>query len=278
MSAAAKHAVLALAASAILVAAALAPPIAQPPEYTAFVDQRAWLGVPNGFDVLSNLAFAVVGPLGFVVAFVRRSGTFADAWDRWPYIVLFAAVALSSVGSSYFHLAPDNARLMWDRLPMTLGFIALLVALLAERVHRGIARALFVPLLVAGAASVAYWYWSELRGTGDLRPYLVVQFGALALVALILLLYPAPGAGFIVAGLTAYAAAKGLELADRQVFSALGQTVSGHTLKHLVAAGGVGFLVAMLRRRPSCAASEIMAATRASATASPSHISERGQL
>jgi len=257
MSAAARHRVLAVAVLATLVAAALVPPIAQPPEYTIFVDQRAWLGVPNGFDVLSNVAFAVVGALGLATAFAPTPGMFDDPWDRWPYVVLFAGVALSSVGSSYFHLAPDNARLMWDRLPITLGFIALLVALLAERVHRGIARTVFGPLLVAGAASVAYWYWSELQGTGDLRPYLVVQFGSLALVALILVLYPARGTGFIVAGLAAYAAAKGLELADREVFAALGQTVSGHTLKHLVAAGGVGCLVAMLRLRPPHAGSEM---------------------
>jgi len=201
--------------------------------------------------VLSNVAFAVVGLFGLAATFRRRTGTFADPWDRWPYVALFAGVTLSSVGSSYFHLAPDNARLMWDRLPMTIGFVALLIALLAERVHRGFARATFVPLLLAGAASVAYWYWSELHGTGDLRPYLVVQFGSLALVALILVLYPARGAVFIVAGLAAYAVAKGLELADREIFLALAHTVSGHTLKHLVAAGGVGCLVAMLRSRVS---------------------------
>ena len=251
MTPSARHATLALVMLLTIAGAALAPPIGQPPEYTVFVDQRPLFGVPNAFDVLSNVAFAVVGLIGLAATLARRPGTFSDPWDRWPYAVLFAGVTLSSVGSSYFHLAPDNARLMWDRLPMTIGFVALLVALLAERVHRGLARATFVPLLLAGAASVAYWYWSELHGTGDLRPYLVVQFGSLALVGLILVLYPARGTGFIVAGLAAYGAAKGLELADREIFAALAQHVSGHTLKHLVAAGGVGCLVAMLRNRAS---------------------------
>jgi hypothetical protein len=134
---------------------------------------------------------------------------------------------------------------------MTVGFVALVVALTAERVHRGVARAAFVPLLAAGAASVVYWYFTELQGAGDLRPYLVVQFGSLARVPLILVLYPSPwrGSGYLVAGLVAYAAAKGLELADRGIFLALGHTVSGHTLKHLVAAAGVACLVAMLRAR-----------------------------
>jgi len=264
MTATARHATLALVALLTIAGAALAPRIAQPPEYIVFVDQRSLLGVPNAFDVLSNLAFAVVGLIGLAVTFTRRSTTFAHPWDRWPYAVLFAGVTLSSLGSSYFHLAPDNARLVWDRLPMTVGFVALLVALLAERVHRGLARATLVPLLLAGAASVFYWYWSELQGAGDLRPYLVVQFGSLALVALILVLYPARGAGFIVAGLAAYAAAKGLELADREIFVALAQTVSGHTLKHLVAAGAVACLAAGLKAR-----SHVPAEIRTRASAVP---------
>ena len=251
MTASARHLVLTIAAAITIVGAALAPPIAQPPDYAVFVDQRPLFGIPNAYDVLSNVAFAVVGVLGLAATFARRTAMFADPWDRWPYAVLFAGVALSSLGSSYFHLSPDNARLMWDRLPMTVGFVALLVALLAERVHRPLARALFLPLLMAGALSAGYWYWSELRGAGDLRPYLVVQFGSLALVVLMLLLYPGRGrdTAYLAAGLVAYAAAKGLEIADAPIFEATGHLVSGHTLKHLVAAGGVACLVAMLRAR-----------------------------
>ena len=94
---------------------------------------------------------------------------------------------------------------------MTLGFMGLLTALLAERVSRRAARIAFVPLLLAGALSVAYWYWSELQAAGDLRPYLVVQFGTLLVVGLVLWLYPAPnrGTGFLIAGLLAYGAPRG---------------------------------------------------------------------
>jgi len=77
-----------------------------------------------------------------------------------------------------------------------------------------------------------------------------VQFGSLLVVVLLLWLYPArySGTGYLAAGLAAYAAAKGLEIADRSIF-ALGHVVSGHTLKHLVAAGGVACLAWMLRAR-----------------------------
>jgi hypothetical protein len=255
MTATWRHAILALAAAATIVVAAFPPAIAQPLDYHQFADTHAWLGVPNTWDVLSNLPFALVGLAGLAAVLGRGAVGFSDPWDRWPYAVLFVGVTLTSMGSSYYHLAPDNARLVWDRLPMTVGFEALLAALIAERVHRGLARAAFVPMLAAGVLSVAYWYWSELQGTGDLRPYLVVQFGSLLLVAVILVLYPAPGSatGYLVAGLAAYGAAKGLEFLDRDIFNALGQSVSGHTLKHLAAAGGVACLVEMLRARQTMA-------------------------
>jgi hypothetical protein len=248
-----RHLLLSLALIGAVVAAALSPPIPQPLEYHGFGDTRPWLGIPNGLDVLSNLPFAVVGVLGLVATFSRKadgSPLFDGPWERWPYAALFAGVALTSVGSAYYHLAPDNARLVWDRLPMTVGFMGLLTAMLAERVSVRVARALFVPLLAVGALSVAYWYWTELQHAGDLRLYGLVQFGSLATVVLVLALYPSryAGTGYLVIGLIAYTAAKGFEAADRHIF-AVGHVVSGHTLKHLAAAGGVLCIVAMLRMR-----------------------------
>ncbi len=133
---------------------------------------------------------------------------------------------------------------------MAVGFMGLLTALLAERVSLRLSRWLFGPLLVIGAVSVVYWYWTELQNAGDLRLYLLVQFGSLLLAVLLLALYPAryAGTGYFIVGLVAYAAAKGFELADRETY-AVGRIVSGHTLKHLAAAGGVMCLVAMLRMR-----------------------------
>lgn len=245
-----RHSVLGLAVLATVLAAALSPPIPQDPAYHLFADRRSWLGIPNTLDVLSNVPFAIVGLLGLAATFSRRAGTFVDPWERWPYAVLFAGVALTSLGSGYYHLAPDNARLVWDRLPIAVGFMGLLTALLAERVSLAIARWLFVPLLATGAAGVLYWYWSELQNAGDLRLYVLVQFGSLLWIVLLLVLYPAryPGTAYLVTGLAAYGVGKAFELADQQIFG-LGQIVSGHTLKHVVAATGVACLVVMLRER-----------------------------
>lgn len=241
-----RHLILLLAALAAIVAVFARPAVPQDPAYHQFADQRSLLGIPNCLNVLSNVPFAIAGLLG-ISATMRGRG---NPWTRWPYLALFAGVALTTLGSGYYHLQPDNARLVWDRLPMTVGFMGLLTALLAERVCVAVSRWLFVPLLLLGAGSVLYWCWSELRHAGDLRLYILVQFGSLLLIVLILLLYPARNAGtaYIVAALVAYAAAKGFEQADSAIFS-FGHFVSGHTIKHLAAAAGVAFLVAMQRAR-----------------------------
>ena len=221
--------------------------------YHRMADARPLLGIPNCLNVLSNLPFAFVGLFGLGVVFRRKAGSaalFADPWERWPYAILFAGITLTTLGSGYYHLSPDNARLVWDRLPMTFGFMGLLTALLAERVGLQVGRLLFGPLLLLGAGSVVYWYWSEVHHHGDLRLYFLVQYGSLLLVLLLLLLYPAryPGSAYLVVGLGAYAVAKWLEAADQRIF-ALGQIVSGHTLKHLAAAGAIACLLTMLRAR-----------------------------
>jgi hypothetical protein len=227
------------------------PHIHQDPAYFAFVDGRTLLGVRNALNVLSNAAFALVGAAGLLLLFRGRLAL-RTRRERWPWAVFFAGVALTSVGSAWFHLGPDNESLVWDRLPMAVGFMGLLAALIAERVDRAAGVALLGPLVLAGVASVLYWIATERAGDGDLRPYLFVQYYPLACILLVLALFPPAytgSAGWIV-GLAAYATAKWAEAADGPVYAALG-AVSGHTLKHLLAAAGIASLLVMLRlRRP----------------------------
>jgi predicted membrane channel-forming protein YqfA (hemolysin III family) len=248
-----RHSVLVLLVIGTVLGVMSLPRVPEPASYHCLADARSWLGVPNTLNVLSNLPFAVVGILGFAATFgpvAAQSDRFLSPWERWPYAALFAGAALTSVGSAYYHLAPDNARLVWDRLPMTLGFMGLLTAMLSERINIATARRLFVPLLAVGAFSVVYWFWTERHGVGDLRLYGLVQFGSIFVIVLLLLLYRASytGVGYLVGGIVAYAVAMGFDRTDRQVF-AIGHVVSGHTLKHLIAAAAVGCLVAMLRVR-----------------------------
>jgi len=241
-----------LSVAALLVAAALLPPLAEPRAFRSLVDQRAFFGIPNFLDVASNLPFLLVGAWGlyFLARDARLPRAFSDPAERWPYAACFLSVALTAPGSTYYHLAPDDARLMWDRLPISLGFMALVSAVLAERISLKAGLRLLVPLMLAGAGSVLYWRWSLLRGAEDILPYAAVQYGAMVAVLLAVLLFPARytrGADLIVA-LAIYALAKVAEVLDRQIY-ALGEMVSGHTLKHVLAALAVGWLVRMLYLR-----------------------------
>ena len=162
---------------------------------------------------------------------------------------MFPALILTAWGSAYYHLAPNNARLVWDRLPIMIVFMALLAAVIAERVSVSAGLALFPVLEAVGVASVLYWRSSELRGHGDLRFYAAVQVYAILILLLALLLPPryTRGSDFaVVVGF--YALAKILEESDRQVF-AIGHIVSGHTLKHLAAAAAGYWVLRMLRMR-----------------------------
>ncbi|MGQ0593988.1 MAG: alkaline phytoceramidase [Gammaproteobacteria bacterium] len=231
---------------AVVLTLGFVPPIPQDPSYHAFADRRAMLGVPNFLDVASNALFLVVGVLG-VGSLWRGRVRFTDARERWPYLVLYAAIFFTGLGSAYYHLAPDNARLLWDRLPLAAGFAALLAAVVGERIDVRAGLLWLAPLLVLAIGSVLYWDWTERAGQGDLRPYGGVQFYSGALIALILWLYPSAYTRardpFVVLGL--YALAKLCEWLDRPIFNVLGG-VGGHTLKHLVAGVAVFWLLRML--------------------------------
>lgn len=259
------HVTLIVLAAGAATAVGLLPPIPQDPAYHGFADRRTVFGVPNAWNVLSNAGFLIVGWLGLHV--LRADGRAAPVFagvsgeqGRRAYSTLFVATLLTGFGSAYYHLAPDNARLVWDRLPMTIGFMALLTAILGERVSARAARALFVPLLALGAFSVAWWGWSEARGAGDLRLYGLVQFGSLAVVLLVLALYRAPPSGtrYLVAALATYGVAKLFEAFDAAVY-ATGQIVSGHSMKHVLAATAIALVALMLLDRAALARGSIRA-------------------
>lgn len=243
-------ALIALAAVAVGVVFSHAP-IPQPPEYCVFADHRAWFGIPNFMDVASNVFFLWVGLGGLLfLADRRKSGpAFTTPSERMPYIIFFIGVTGTAFGSSWFHLNPNYATLVWDRLSMTFSFMGFFCAMIGERVSLRAARSLLWPLVIFGVASVGYWWWSEGVGKGDLRPYVLVQFFPMLAVPLMLALFPPrySGGGWLVACLLLYALAKGLEVADRPILELLG--VSGHTLKHLASAAATWTIWQMLKQR-----------------------------
>lgn len=215
---------------------ALAPPIPQDPRYHMFADTRTLLSIPNFWNVISNVPFVFAGVAGLLFARRgRRDGLLPELQPA--YLVFFGGVLLTGFGSAWYHLAPDNRSLVWDRLPMTLAFMALFAVILGEHVSVQRARKLLLPLLVAGALSVVYWAVTEGRGRGDLRPYALVQFLPIVLIPLILLMYRSrfDRTAFIWWLVAIYAASKLLEHYDSDIFAMSG-VMSGHSLKHIVAA------------------------------------------
>jgi glutathione peroxidase len=225
----------------------LLPPFVQPEAYHRFADRRAWLGVPNFLDVVSNLPFLLVGLLGLrtLARWDHPSTAFGDRWERGAFALLFAAVGLVAVGSGYYHAHPTTPRLFWDRLPMTLVFSLLVGITFAERITLGAGRRVLPALAVAGIGSVMVW-----RATDDLRLYGFVQFFSMLVVPLLLVLRPPryTRTRDLVWMLALYTAAKLAEQADQALFGLTGQ-VSGHTLKHLLAAAALAQLVRHVRKR-----------------------------
>ena len=158
------------------------PPIAQPQSYHAFADGRTMLGLPNFHNVASNLPFAAVGILGLSLLLregtVRPDSCVMPRGERWPLLVFFVGVLLTAFGSAYYHLHPDNGRLVWDRLPMTVAFMGLFASVIAERTGTRAAKSLLWPLVWLGIVSVFKWHMGEQRNAGDLRLYGFVQFAA----------------------------------------------------------------------------------------------------
>jgi hypothetical protein len=247
------------------------PPLAQDPGYHQMADERRLLGVPNALNVASNLPFAIVGLMGLA----GTAGGREARGVRWAYVAVFGGTVLTALGSAYYHLAPDNARLVWDRLPLALVFTGLVAAVVGERASPRLAALALGPLLALGAGSVLHWHLGELRGGGDLRPYAFVQFGSLLAIVLLLVLYRGPGkaTAWLAAGLAGYGLAKLCEGLDQAVFNALGGAVSGHTLKHLAAAASLACVAAARAtiRRASVAAPP--GAARPLCPSPPAHVS-----
>lgn len=226
------------------------PPIAQWPAYHDFADRRPWLGIPNGLNVISNLPFSLIGLLGLARLLDRRRAAFLDPRERWAWRVMFACLLALGPASAWYHLAPDNGRLVVDRLAMSGVFMSWLAVHLGERISPRLGAFGLPVLLAVGAASVLYWGLTEAAGVGDLRPYAFVHFYPVLLIVLLVTLFPAryPHSGDIFVVLGLYVLALVAEGLDGVVFGARGW-ISGHTLKHLLAAAAAFSMLRMLNRR-----------------------------
>jgi hypothetical protein len=199
----------------------LLPPITQNQNYHEFADQRAILGIPHFWNVISNLPFIAVGAAGLWQC--RRDPAIA---------ALFLGIMMTGFGSGYYHLDPNDRTLFWDRLPMAVGFMAILAIATEDRLDAKAGAILLWPLIVVGVISLLLW-----RATGDLRLYGWVQFFPCIAVPVLFVFYSPrfSGTSYWLVAAALYALAKLFEFYDGAIYS-FGSILSGHTFKHLAAA------------------------------------------
>lgn len=216
-------------------------PISQNLLYHNFVDTRPIFNITNSFDVLSNIPFIFTGLFGIYYLYKYKVESAKLSW-----LVFFIGVILVAPGSAYYHDTPNNQTLVWDRLPMTIGFMGLFTALLATYISPKLEKVILPISLLFGFGSVFYWAKYD-----DLRFYYYVQFIPLACIPLVITMFNSSEIkkGYLFGGLFFYILAKVVEHRDGVIFSLTGNMVSGHTLKHLLAAVAPLLLAWMFRVR-----------------------------
>ena len=233
-------AILTLASIGTVVLLALLEPIPQDPSYHLFVDSRQFVGIPNFLNVYSSVPYLFIGIAGLRLINKTKSDHLDLAWGAF-----FLGVLLVGFGSAYYHVYPDNSTLVWDRAPMTIGFMGLFVALLCEWFSRKL-KFLLLPMCLLGIYSVYYWHQTD-----DLRPYVWIQFFPLffIVVAGILFKPEIPYVRYIYAGLACYVLSKLFEYFDSVIHNLTAHIISGHTLKHFAAAYAIYCVFLMLQKR-----------------------------
>ncbi|CAN1305308.1 hypothetical protein LINPERPRIM_LOCUS26488, partial [Linum perenne] len=229
------------------------PAIPQSQEYHDFADHRHFLGIPNMLNVVSNFPFLVIGLIGLVLCYHGNYFKLSLQGELWGWTCFFVGVGAVAFGSAYYHLEPNDARLVWDRLPMTIAFTSIIAIFIIERIDEQKGMISLIPLILAGIISIAYWRFFD-----DLRPYAVIQFVPCIAIPLMAILLPPMythstywlwAAVFMPLVAAFYLIAKVEEAADDPIYNLTQHIVSGHTLKHLCAAMVPVFLTLMLAKR-----------------------------
>ena len=244
-------------ATALLALAIVGPTITQPEHQHAFADTRTWAAIAHAMDVLSNIAFALWGGIGLVACYALRyrqslHKTMLPCMRMYPPIhrptytrmhmhmrsqlslaaLFFTGLLFTAVASAFYHLQPVDAGLGVDRLGMVVAFAGLLGLATGGHVSARAGLLTTLAVLLLGPASI--WFWLV---SGNVLPWLVVQFGGMVLVVMVAFIKPLPGALQVrwAVVVLVYAVAKVFELADHEVYAVTNEVVSGHSLKHLIA-------------------------------------------
>ncbi|HEX8546868.1 MAG TPA: ceramidase domain-containing protein [Cytophagaceae bacterium] len=228
-----KHSIIFYSLTVVAVAALfIVGPVHQDCAYHNFADSRTVLGIPNFFNVISNLPFVLIGFWGLY----KLYGSSSNLFLKIAYFIFCLGIIFTGVGSAYYHWAPSSESLVWDRLPMTIAFMSFFSIMISPYFGKKREYLVLIVLLVSGFLSVFYWYLGDSGGEGDLRPYIFVQYYPLVIVIISLLMLPSSlfPKRLLAIAFFFYMLAKVFEITDYQLYD-LSNYISGHTLKHLAA-------------------------------------------
>lgn len=224
----------------ILICSLILPRYPDSPSTNLLADQRCLMHIENFMNVFSNLLFLFFGLWGLFFHLKLKKPL---DLQRLCWMIFFIAIICLTFGSMYYHLRPNNDRLVWDRIPLVLSLISLFSALLIERTGSSwIMRFTFPFLMILGIISVVYWWGTERVGEGNIKFYLFIQYYMIIILPLLCLFYPKKGDKYIYISLVLYGIAKIFELQDSKIFVFTQGIISGHTLKHFICALGVYFV------------------------------------
>lgn len=221
-----------------LILVAMMHPVIRGAGFHVYADQRTTLGIPHIGDVLSNLPFVIVGLFGMWHA---RDIT---GLPRGLVLAFFASVACIGLGSGLYHLTPSDATLAVDWLPIALTASLMVALLVHDRIDPTLGWIVTAVATAASVGSIAWWWF-----TLDARWYGLVQLTSIALVPVIVILYPRGRLerGWLLAGVACFVLARLVHAQDRALLDASG-VISGHTLKHLLAASATWCVLRSLPR------------------------------
>ncbi|OMO66943.1 hypothetical protein CCACVL1_20907, partial [Corchorus capsularis] len=142
--------------------------------------------VPNTLNVITNFPFLIVGILGFVLSL--GGGSFFNISLRgevWGWVLYYGGIASVAFGSAYYHLKPDDNRVMWDTLPMMIAYSSLCSSFVLERLGERIGLSCLFSLLVLAVLSTCY-----ARTFNDLRLCMTFQLIPCIAIPIMTFLFP----------------------------------------------------------------------------------------
>ncbi|KAF6140061.1 hypothetical protein GIB67_001802 [Kingdonia uniflora] len=206
------------------------PKIPHSPKHHVFADMRNFLGVPNTLNVISNFPFLIVGILGLVICL--QGGLFAISFhgEVWGWAFFYIGLTAAAFGSAYYHLKPDDNRIMWDRLPMMVAYASILSVFIVERVGQKFGVLCLFLLLSFALVIIAYE-----RIFDDLRLCLMFQLIPLVAIPVLAFMFPPKytHSKYWLWAAGVYLFAKFEAVADRKIYGINHYIISGHSLEHL---------------------------------------------